>query len=66
MTARHIHTGKIYEGSKSFIASIVGKHRNTLSRWEQSNKESYTVNNYEVRFLNIIRESNNRGSNNKK
>ena len=61
MTARNLNTGKIYEGSKSFIARIVGKHRHTLSRWEQSDKESYIVNEFEVRFLNVIREKNNRG-----
>jgi len=33
MIAINQNNSKVYEGSAVFIASIVGVHRNTLSRW---------------------------------
>lgn len=62
MTARNIHSEQIYEGSRVFIASVVGVHRNTLTRWEKKNNgkpEKY--NNYVVSFGDVIRKKQNKG-----
>lgn len=66
MTARDIESGRIYEGGKTFIGSIIGRHRNTLSKWENKGIEYKICNGYEIRFLNVIRNSTNRGKHNSK
>ena len=62
MTARNIHTGRIYEGGYTYIGRIVGLNRSTLWRWEhKKNIVSEIYNNYEIRFEPIVREKQNKG-----
>lgn len=62
MTARHIHTGQIYEGGRTFISKIIGVDPSTLWRWEiEKNLKSETYHNYEVRFEPVIREKQKKG-----
>lgn len=62
MKARRIHTEEVYEGGKTYIASIIGVHRNTLTRWEKKNNgEPEEYNNYIVSFDPVIREKQKKG-----
>jgi hypothetical protein len=64
MTARNIKTGDIYEGGKTYIASVIGVDRVTLWRWEnKTDIESEVYNGFEVRFTSVIREKQKKGQN---
>lgn len=55
-------TGEIYEGCKTYIARIVGVHRNTIMNWERENvKTKDTYSNFQVRFEDVIREKQRKG-----
>lgn len=62
ITARNIKTGDIYEGCRTYIASIIGVDRSTLWRWEAKKnlKEEY-YNNFHIRFDGVIREKQKKG-----
>lgn len=59
MTARNIKTGEIYEGGVTFISSVVGRHRNTVSKWRDKwvkgliNNKIYK--DFEIKFTDVIR-----------
>jgi len=59
MTARNLKTGEIYEGGCTFIGSVVGRHRNTVSKWRDNwirNKIEHKIyKDFEIKFTNVIR-----------
>lgn len=66
MIAKHIKTGDVYEGCRTYIASIVGVDRRTLLRWEQKKLQKKeppieVFNNYEVIFKDVTREKQRKG-----
>lgn len=62
MIARHKKTKKTYEGSRTYIASIIGVNRTTVWRWQNEKmREIEIFNDYEVTFDDVIREKQNKG-----
>lgn len=64
MIARNTKTKKTYEGSRTYIASIIGVNRTTIWRWEKQKMRDIEIyNDYEITFDKVKREKQNKGFN---